>query len=81
LRRAIDGLTRVLAVEVLTAARALDLRSPLEPAAPTAAVRDAVRAAGVGGPGPDRHLAPETEAVVRLVDDGTLLTATGIPLG
>ncbi|MBA2696752.1 MAG: histidine ammonia-lyase [Actinobacteria bacterium] len=28
LRRAIDGLTRVLAVEVLTAARALDLRAP-----------------------------------------------------
>jgi histidine ammonia-lyase len=80
LRRAIDGLTRVLAVEVLTAARALDLRAPLEPAAPTGAVRDAVRDAGVAGPGPDRHLAPEIDAVVGLVSSGDLLTATGIPL-
>jgi len=80
LRRSIDGLTRVLAIEILTAARALDLRSPLEPAAPPAAVRDAVRAAGVGGPGPDRHLAPEMDAVVALVDDGTLLRATGLDL-
>jgi histidine ammonia-lyase len=80
LRRALDGLTRVLAIEILTAARALDLRAPLEPAAPTAAVRDAVRAAGVAGPGSDRHLAPEIEAVVGLVDDGTLLTATALTL-
>jgi histidine ammonia-lyase len=80
LRRALDGLTRVLAIEILTAARALDLRAPLEPAAPTAAVRNAVRAAGVAGPGPDRHLAPEIEIVVGLVEAGALLTATGIPL-
>jgi histidine ammonia-lyase len=80
LRRAIDGLTRVVAIEILTAARALDLRAPLEPAVPTRAVVHAVRAAGVGGPGPDRHLAPEIEAVVDLVHDGALLTATGIPL-
>jgi histidine ammonia-lyase len=31
LRRSIDGLRRVLAIELLTAARALDLRSPLVP--------------------------------------------------
>jgi histidine ammonia-lyase len=80
LRRALDGLTRVLAIEILTAARALDLRAPLEPAAPTAAVRDAVRAAGVAGPGPDRHLAPEIETVVGLVEAGAVLTATGIAL-
>jgi histidine ammonia-lyase len=80
LRRAIDGLTRVLAIEIVTAARALDLRAPLEPAAPTAAVRNAVRAAGVAGPGPDRHLAPEIQTVVDLVSSGTLLTATGIRL-
>jgi histidine ammonia-lyase len=80
LRRAIDGLTRVLALEVLTAARAIDLRAPLEPARATGAVRDAVRAAGVEGPGPDRHLAPEIETVVDLVEDGALLTATGLEL-
>src|SRR5204863_6633266 len=44
LRRAVDGLTRVLAIEVLTAARALDLRAPLEPAAGTGGVRAALRA-------------------------------------
>jgi histidine ammonia-lyase len=80
LRRSVDGLTRVLAIEVLTAARALDLRAPLAPAPATAAVRDTVRAAGVGGPGPDRHLAPEIETVVGLVADGALLRATGLAL-
>jgi histidine ammonia-lyase len=80
LRRAIDGLTRVLAIEVLTAARALDLRAPLQPAAATGAVRDAVRAAGVPGPGPDRHLAPEIEAVVGLVTAGHVTAATGLTL-
>jgi histidine ammonia-lyase len=80
LRRAVDGLTRVLAIEILTAARALDLRAPLQPAAPTAAVRDAIRAAGIDGPGPDRHLAPEIETVVALVADGALLAATGLSL-
>ena len=75
LRRSVDGLTRVLAVEVLTAARALDLRSPLEPAAATGAVRDLLRARGVGGPGPDRYLAPEIETVVEAVRDGSVLAA------
>jgi histidine ammonia-lyase len=80
LRRALDGLTSVLAVEVLAAARALDLRAPLEPAAATGAVRDAVRAAGVPGPGPDRHLAPEIEAVAAAVRDGSLLAAASSAL-
>ena len=75
LRRSIDGLTRVLAVEVLTAARALDLRSPLAPAAPTSAVVAVLREAGVGGPGPDRHLAPEIEAAVRAVAGGAVRAA------
>lgn len=43
LRRALDGLTRVLAGELLSAARALDLREQ-RPAPATAAVRDRVRA-------------------------------------
>jgi histidine ammonia-lyase len=34
----------------------------------------------VGGPRPDRHLAPEIDAVVRLVRDGTVLAATGLAL-
>ncbi len=43
LRRSVDGLTRVLAIEVLTAARALDLRAPLEPSPATAAVVQLLR--------------------------------------
>jgi histidine ammonia-lyase len=43
-------------------------------------VRAAIRAAGVEGPGPDRHLAPEIDAVVALVEDGALLAATGLTL-
>ena len=67
LRRSIDGLARVLAIEVLTAARAIDLRAPLQPAAATGAVRDLLRGKGIAGPGPDRHLSPEIEATVAAV--------------
>ncbi len=75
LRRAVDGLTQVLAIEVLTAARALDLRAPLQPSPATGAVRDAVRAAGVPGPGPDRRLSPQIQAVVEAVSAGAVLAA------
>lgn len=80
LRRAVDGLGRVLAVELLTAARALDLRAPLQPAAGTGAVRDAVRTR-VGGPGPDRYLAPEIDAVVDLVRAGSVVAAAESAVG
>ncbi|WAM14020.1 histidine ammonia-lyase [Rhodococcus sp. JS3073] len=77
LRRAVDGLTRVLAIEALTAARALDLRAPLAPSPATGAVRDTIRE-HVPGPGTDRHLAPEIEAAVALAASGRLLeTAEG----
>ncbi|TDQ47572.1 histidine ammonia-lyase [Actinorugispora endophytica] len=74
LRRAVDGLTSVLAVELLTAARALDLRAPLEPAPATGAAVAALRER-VSGPGPDRHLAPEIAAAAELIADGTVLAA------
>ena len=58
LRAAVANLARILAVELSRAARGLDLRAPLTPAAGTA--RRAARPAGqVRGPGPDRWLAPE----------------------
>jgi histidine ammonia-lyase len=72
LRRALDGLGTVLAVEAMTAARALDLRAPLQPAPATGAAVAALRAAGVHGPGPDRHLAPEIAAAERVVRGGAL---------
>ena len=74
LRRAVDGLTTVLAIELLTAARALDLRAPLRPAPVTAAVRDLVRER-VGGPDADRHVAPEIAAAEELVRSGAVREA------
>ncbi|MBB3053357.1 histidine ammonia-lyase [Prauserella isguenensis] len=71
LRRGVDGLRTVLAVELLTAARALDLRAPLRPAPVTGAVRDLLRTR-VGGPGPDRHLAPEIAAAEELIASGAV---------
>jgi histidine ammonia-lyase len=74
LRRSVEALRRVLAVELVAAAAAIDLRSPLAPAAGTGAALDAVRAA-VAGPGPDRWLSPDLRAAERLVADGSLLDA------
>ncbi|CAN5575535.1 hypothetical protein BH10ACT8_BH10ACT8_01680 [soil metagenome] len=74
LRRSVDGLARVLAIELLTAARALDLRRPLEPAPATSAVRAGLRA-DVQGPGTDCYLAPEIEAARLYVGSGRALAA------
>lgn len=79
LRRALDGLARVLAGEALTAARALDLRG-LGSAPGTAAVVQRIREV-VPGPGPDRFLAADLDAVVALVSSGSLLDAAASVLG
>ena len=80
LRRSVDGLTRVLAIELLTAARALDFRAPLTPAPATAAVLALVRE-HVAGAGPDRYLSPEIEAAYALVADGSVVAAAQSVLG
>jgi histidine ammonia-lyase len=80
LRRAISGLTRVLAIEILTAARGLELRRPLTPAPATAAVVATLREQ-VAGPGPDRFLAPEIEAAVALVTSGAITAAVESAIG
>jgi histidine ammonia-lyase len=74
LRTAVEGLAAVLAIEILTAARALDLRAPIAPGDATGAVIALLRA-DVPGPGPDRHLAPEIAAVAALVRDGSVVRA------
>jgi histidine ammonia-lyase len=74
LRRCVDGLATVLAIEILTAARGIDLRAPLTPAPATGAVIAALRDR-VPGPGPDRYLAPEIAATVELVRTGALVAA------
>jgi histidine ammonia-lyase len=66
LRLAVDNLARILAVELVAAARAIELRAPLEPAAVTAAMIARLRET-VPGPGPDRFLAPELEAATQVV--------------
>jgi len=81
LRRSLDGLTRVVAIEVLTAARALDLRAPLEPSPATGAVVRLLRSSGIEGPGPDRHLSPEIEQAVALVASGAVLNAVEEVIG
>ncbi|GAB4087213.1 histidine ammonia-lyase [Myceligenerans cantabricum] len=97
LRTAVHGLARVLAIEVMTACRALDLRlveraggtgtqpggapwGPERIAPGTRAVHDVVRGA-VDGPGADRVLAPEIEAVTDLVTTGALVAAAGQAVG
>ena len=81
LRRSVDGLTRVVAIEVLTAARALDFRAPLVPSPATGAVVRLLRDAGIDGPGPDRHLSPEIETAFQLVDSGAVLAAVQEVIG
>jgi len=80
LRNVVANLGRILAVELTCAARALDLRAPLEPAAGTAAARTAARTAAPG-PGPDRWLAPELAGVAALVESGAVVEAVEAAVG
>ena len=75
LRRAVDGLTRVLAIEVMTAARALRMRRPLEPAAATSAVVDLLLRAGISRDGADHYLSPDIETTVGLVRERQVVEA------
>ncbi len=75
LRTAIGNLNRVLAVELYAATRAIELRHGLTPAPASRAVIDALRAAGVQGPGPDRFLAPDLDAADVFVRQGGVVAA------
>lgn len=75
LRTAVDNLTRVLAVEMYAATRAVEMRTGPTPAPATRAVLDAVRAEGVRGPGEDRFLAPDLAAAYEFVRSGKLIEA------
>lgn len=80
LRTALENLTRIIAVELAVAARALELRAPLEPGAGTGAALGAVRAR-VAGPGPDRRVAPDLAAAEDLVASGVVLHAVERAVG
>ncbi len=73
LRRSIDGLGRVLAIELMTAARGIEMRGEV-PATVSAAVIARLRGT-VPGPGPDQYIAPHIAAAVELVVSGELLDA------
>jgi histidine ammonia-lyase len=74
LRTVLDNLTHILAVELVAAARAQDLRSPLKASPATAAVRDLIRKQ-VQGVGPDRFLAPDLAAAEELIRSGAVVEA------
>jgi histidine ammonia-lyase len=75
LRTAVDNLARIIAIELYAATRAVELREGMTPAPATRAVLDAVREAGVAGPGPDRFLAPDLAAAEAFVREGRLVAA------
>jgi histidine ammonia-lyase len=66
LRKVVDNVRRVIAIELVTAARALEMRAPLKPAPITGALLAKLRKE-VPGVGPDRFLAPELEAAEKLL--------------
>ncbi|GAA1309320.1 histidine ammonia-lyase [Streptomyces sanglieri] len=77
LRTAVDNLARIVAVELYAATRAIELRAAggLTPAPASQAAIEALRAAGVEGPGPDRFLAPDLAAADAFVRAGKLVAA------
>jgi histidine ammonia-lyase len=74
LRCAIANLRRILAIELVTAGRAVELRAPLRPSPATEAVIAELRRA-VPGAGHDRWLSPELEEADRLIGSGRILEA------
>jgi histidine ammonia-lyase len=79
LRVIIDNLARILAVELVIAARAVEMRAPITPAPATGAVIAALRRS-VPGAGPDRYLAPELEAAVHFLRNGGAEQAAGLDM-
>ena len=80
LRRVVDNVRRILAVELAVSGRAVDLRAPLVPAAGTGAALAALRR-DVPGPGPDRFLSPELAAAEELLRSGAVLAAVEEAIG
>ena len=79
-RRVVDNLRRILAVEWVAAARGIELRAPLEPAAGTASAVGLLRTR-VPGPGPDRWLSPELAAAEQMLADEALVPAVEAATG
>jgi histidine ammonia-lyase len=80
LRTVLDNVTSILAVELSAAARAQELRRPLEPSPATGAVRDLLRKR-VAGVGPDRVVAPEIASAEELIRSGAVIEAAESVVG
>ena len=80
LRKAVANLARVLAVELVCASAAIDLRRPLLPAVGTGAALGVVRSK-VGPPGPDRWLSPDLRNAEAMILDGSVLAAVETAIG
>ena len=74
LRKAVSNLTNIIAIELVTAARAIELRAPLTPSPASTRVINALRK-NVPGPGPDRYLSPELVAAGEFVGAGKVMSA------
>ena len=74
LRKVVDNLARILAIELVTAARAIELREGLSPSPATGRVVKELRKV-VPGVGHDRFLSPELEAATTLVNSGSIVNA------
>ncbi len=72
LRTAISNLNHIIAIELVTAARAIELRAPLTPSPVSAKIISALRKS-VAGPGPDRYLSPELIAASDFVAAGKVM--------
>ena len=72
LRRVLANLRCILAIEWVAAARGIELRAPLRPAAATSAAVSLLRTQ-VPGPGPDRWLSPELAAAEQMLADRRLV--------
>lgn len=66
LRKVVDNLRRILAVELIAAARAVELRAPLKPAPITGELISILREQ-VPGMGPDRDLGEELAQAYELL--------------
>ncbi len=85
LRKGVENLRRVLAIELVTAARAIDIRCQLSDGTltPGPAGAAAIRALreSVEGPGADRFLSPELEMADQMVRSGEVLDAVELAVG
>jgi len=80
LRTVLENVAHILAVELCAAARAQELRRPLQPSPATGAVHALLRK-HVAGVGPDRFVAPELAAAEALIRNGSVIEAAEAVVG